>query len=684
MLAAYGQDRPRDRPLRLGSVKSNIGHSSAASGVAGVIKMVQALRHGLLPATLHVDAPSPHVDWDAGAIRLLAEAEPWPDAGRPRRAGVSSFGVSGTNAHVIVEEAPAEEQEPAGEPRPLPAVPVLLSARTEQALRAQAVRLRGFLTARPGMSLADAGLSLATGRAHLEHRAAVMAADRDTLLAGLAALAAGEPGAEVVQGEAAGGKVVFVFPGQGAQWAGMAAGLLESSPVFAREVEACGEALSAYVDWRLEDVLRGTPGAPPLERVDVVQPALFAVMAGLAALWRSYGVEPAAVVGHSQGEIAAAYVAGGLCLDDAARIVALRSRLIGERLAGHGAMVSVALPAARVEKQIGSYAGRASVAAVNGPTAVVVSGDPEVLEELLAGWEAAGVRAKRVPVDYASHSAQVEAIREELLAALAPVTPRRGQVPFCSAAEGRFAGTDGLDAGYWYRNLRGQVGFEAAVRALAASGMDCFIEVSPHPVLAMAVQETLAAADGAGRAAVIGSLRRDEGGRERFAMSLAQAHVAGARVDWQAFYAGSGARRVSLPSYAFQRERFWLAPGAGGDPAAAGLERIEHPLLAAAVPMGDRDEWAFTGRLSLDGQSWLADHVMLGSVLVPGSALAELVLAAGQHAGAPVVAELVLEAPLLLAAGRSVPVQVTVGEAGGDERRAVAVYSRPQSGADSG
>jgi rifamycin polyketide synthase modules 1, 2 and 3 len=683
LLATYGQDRA-DGPLRLGSVKSNIGHSSAAAGVAGVIKMVQAMRHGVMPRTLHVDAPSPHVDWDAGAIRLLAEAEPWPDAGRPRRAGVSSFGISGTNAHLILEAAPAEEQEPAAEPYPLPVVPVLLSARTEEALRAQAVRLRGFLTARPDVSLADAGLSLATTRAHLKHRAAVAATDRHTLLSGLAALSAGDPGAEVVQGEATGGKVVFVFPGQGAQWAGMAAALLESSPVFAREVGACGEALSAYVDWRLEDVLRGAPGAPPLERVDVVQPALFAVMAGLAALWRSYGVEPAAVVGHSQGEIAAAYVAGGLCLDDAARIVALRSRLIGERLAGHGAMVSVALPAAQVEEQIGSYAGRASVAAVNGPTAVVVSGDPEVLEELLAGWEAAGVRAKRVPVDYASHSAQVEAIREELLEALAPVTPRPGQVPFCSAAEGRFAGTDGLDAGYWYRNLRAQVGFEAAVRTLAASGMDCFIEVSPHPVLAMAVQETLAAADGTGRTAVIGSLRRDEGGRDRFAMSLAQAHVAGAGVDWQAFYAGSGARRVSLPTYAFQRERFWLAPASGGDPAAAGLERIEHPLLAAAVPVGDQDEWVFTGRLSLDGQPWLADHVMLGSVLAPGAALAELVLAAGQHAGAPVVAELVLEAPLLLAESGSVRMQVTVGEADGDGRRSVAVYSRPQPGEDSG
>ena len=682
LLATYGQNRV-DGPLRLGSIKSNIGHTQAAAGVAGVIKMVLAMRHGMLPRTLHLDAPSPHVDWDAGQVKLLAEAECWPASDqRPRRAGVSSFGVSGTNAHLIVEEAPAQEGAAASVAGLAGrgvggVVPVVLSARGEDALRAQADRLRAYLIARPEVSLLDAGLSLATTRAHLEHRAAVVAADRGGLLAGLAGLSAGDPMADVVQGQVAGGKVAFVFPGQGAQWERMAVELLESSPVFAQEIAACGEALSRYVDWRLEDVLRGASGAPSLDRVDVVQPVLFAVMVALAALWRSFGVEPAVVLGHSQGEIAAAYVAGGLSLDDAARVVALRSRVVGERLAGQGAMVSVALPAAKVQEQLEPYGGRVSVAAVNGPAAVVVSGEPGVLDELLAAWEADGVRARRVPVNYASHSLQVETVEAELLELLAPVAPRSGRIPFYSASEGRSTDTAGLDAGYWYRNLRGQVGFESAVRALTGNGVACFVEISPHPVLTMAVQETVQAVEGAGRVGVVGSLRRDQGGLERFAMSLAEAHVAGVTVDWEAFYTGSGARPVPLPTYAFQRQRYWPSPGSGaGNLAAAGLGRVEHPLLAAAVRVGDQDEWVFTGRVSQGAQPWLRDHAVLGVVIVPGAALVELALAAGRAAGCLVVQELVLQTPLILDDDTARQVQVTVAEADSDGRRAVAVYSQ--------
>ncbi|WP_031080598.1 acyltransferase domain-containing protein, partial [Streptomyces sp. NRRL S-118] len=375
-----------------------------------VIKMVMAMRHGVLPQTLHLDAPSPHIDWEAGDIELLAEARPWPAGDKPRRAAVSSFGVSGTNAHIILEEAPAEEpsDDGAAAPRPMPAVPVTVSGRSAAAMRAQADRLRAHALARPDLSLADLGFSAATTRAHLEHRGVVAAADREQLLAGLAALSVGEPSPVVVEGRAApGAKPVFVFPGQGAQWVGMAVELLDSSPVFAAEIAACGEALAEFVDWSLEDVLRDVAGAPSLERVDVVQPALFAVMVGLAAVWRSYGVEPSAVVGHSQGEIAAAYVAGALSLRDAARIVALRSQLVRDRLAGLGGMMSVALPVERVEELIAPFAGRVSVAAVNGPAAVVVAGEPQALDEILAACERDGVRARRVNVDYASHTPQV-------------------------------------------------------------------------------------------------------------------------------------------------------------------------------------------------------------------------------------------------------------------------------------
>uniref|UniRef100_UPI00389A3550 SDR family NAD(P)-dependent oxidoreductase n=1 Tax=Streptomyces kaniharaensis TaxID=212423 RepID=UPI00389A3550 len=687
LLATYGRERS-DGPLRLGSVKSNIGHTMAAAGVAGVIKMVMAMRHEVLPATLHVDAPSPHVDWASGEVELLTEAQKWPATERPRRAGVSSFGISGTNAHVILEEAPIEEPQPdedGNAAQPPSVVPVLISARSEAALREQADRLRARMIAQPGVSVLDIGFSSVTTRAQLEHRAVVVAPDRGALLSGLAALTAADPAAHVLEGRPGNGKAVFVFPGQGAQWVGMAVELLDSSPVFAESIAACGEALSEFVDWRLEDVLRSVEGAPSYERVDVVQPALFAVMVSLAALWRSYGVEPSAVVGHSQGEIAAACVAGGLSLQDGARIVALRSRLVLERLAGRGGMVSVALPVERAEELLQPYRGRISVAAVNGPATVVIAGEPGALDELIAACERDGVRARRINVDYASHSAQVEAVETELLDVLAPIAPVSGQIPFYSTATGGFVDTRTLDARYWYGNLRGRVGFEPAIRALIDNGVTFFVEVSPHPVLTMAVEETAQAHGAQDRVGVVGSLRRDEGGPRRFTTSLAEAHVSGVAVDWPAYFAASGAQQVPLPTYAFQRERYWLTPSAGtGDATAAGLHRVDHPVLAAAAQLGDRDEWLFTGRLSIDAQPWTRDHVVFGMVLVPGTALVDMALTAGATAGCPVLDELVIEAPLILDEATARHLQVTVGQPGDDGRREIAVFSRPETHSQDG
>ncbi|MFG1915824.1 SDR family NAD(P)-dependent oxidoreductase [Micromonospora sp. NPDC048898] len=683
LLATYGRER-ENGALRLGSVKSNIGHTQAAAGVAGIIKMVQAMRHGTLPRTLHVDAPSSQVNWDDDAVRLLVDSEPWPAGERTRRAGVSSFGVSGTNAHVIIEEPPAAEPVSTGTPAPT-TIPVLLSSRGEAALRSQADRLRAYLIANPDVALLDVGFSAATGRSHLEQRAAVVAADRGELLTGLAALAAAEPDPNVLDGQPAGGRSVFVFPGQGSQWERMALELLESSPVFAAEIEACGTALAKYVPWQLVDVLRGTPGAPSLSQVDVVQPALFAVMVSLARLWQSYGVRPTAVLGHSQGEIAAAYIAGGLSLDDAARVVALRSRAVRDRLAGHGGMVSVALGERQAEERIARYDGRVSVAAVNSPTATVVAGEPDALDDLVAGCERDQIRARRVPVDYASHSASVEAIEDDVLRDLQPISPRTGDIPFYSTADGEFVDTAKLDAGYWYRNLRGRVGFEPAVRALVENGATCFVEVSPHPVLTMAVADTVAGLDAGPRVGVVGSLRRDEGGHRRFARSLAEAHTVGVTVDWSAFYAGTGAAQVALPTYAFQRQRYWLTPGAGaGDPAAAGLTRLQHPVLGAAVQVGDRDEWLFTGRISADGQPWIRDHAVFGMLLVPGAALVEMTLAAAHRVDCPVIDEIVLEAPLVLTDDGARQIQITVAKATDDGRRAVAVYSRPEIAREDG
>ncbi|WP_103355950.1 type I polyketide synthase [Amycolatopsis sp. CA-128772] len=538
LLATYGRDRPA--PLWLGSVKSNLGHTQAAAGVAGIIKSVQAMRRGVLPQSLHIDTPSSQVDWRAGEVRLLTEATPWPETGRARRIGVSSFGVSGTNAHVVLEQAPAEAPVP---PRAASGpVPWVLSADSAEALRGQAAALLPH-----DGDPADVGFSLVKSRALLSHRAVVMEEG------GLAALAAGQPSASVVTAEAAAcGRVALVFPGQGSQWAGMALELASSSPVFAARLDECADALSPFVDWSLRDVLAGE-----LARVDVVQPALFAVMVSLAELWRSYGVVPDAVVGHSQGEIAAAVVSGALSLQDGARVVALRSKAISA-LAGRGGMVSVAAPLPEVEARLTD---RLSIAAVNGPSAVVVSGSPAALDELIGSCEADGVRAKRVPVDYASHSAQVEQLREEILEVLAPITPRTPEIAFLSTVTGEWAGA--LDAGYWFSNLRNTVRLDVAVERLKSEGFGTFIEASPHPVLTMALGDDVVA---------LGSVRRDDGGLARFHTSLAEAHVRGVAVDWTPAFPDG--RIVDLPTYAFQRKRYWLdAPDrpVAGDPADAGF-----------------------------------------------------------------------------------------------------------------
>ncbi|MCF0083114.1 SDR family NAD(P)-dependent oxidoreductase [Streptomyces lomondensis] len=607
LIATYGQNRPEDRPLRLGSVKSNIGHSQSAAGVAGVIKMVQAMRHGVLPRTLHVDKPSTHVDWSTGTVELLTEQTSWPETGEPRRAGVSSFGISGTNAHVILEQAPATEAAAPGDTTPPfgdAVLPFVVSGRSSEALRAQAERIRAALDDAPGVSLKNLSNALAVRRSRFEHRAVVLAGGLEELRSGLETVALGGGSAVgVVRGVAgSSARPVFVFPGQGAQWQGMAAGLLESSPVFAGRMAECAAALEPFTDWRLLDVVRGEPGAPGFDRVDVVQPVLWAVMVSLAELWRACGVEPAAVIGHSQGEIAAAVVAGGLSLEDGARVVALRSKAL-LALSGGGGMVSVSLPVGEVCERLTAWNGRISVAAVNGPSSVVVSGEPDALEELVASCTEQGVRAKKIAVDYASHSAQVELIEAELAELLAGVAPVAGRVPFYSTLTGTLLDdTTGLDGGYWYRNLRSTVQFEEAVRAAAGDGLGVFIEVSPHPVLNLGLQETF---DAAGSdAAALGTLRRDEDEAHRFMTSLAEAHVRGVELDWQAVFAGQQATHVDLPTYPFQRQRYWPKSMAPASPAAHGGDPMDTAFWDA-VESQDFGTLADTLGIGADGRdSW--------------------------------------------------------------------------------
>ncbi|WP_433549297.1 type I polyketide synthase [Streptomyces sp. CA-294286] len=707
LLATYGQDRPADRPLLLGSVKSNIGHTQAAAGVAGVIKMVLAMHHGVLPQSLHIDAPSPQVDWSAGAVELLASPSPWPTVDRPPRAGVSSFGISGTNAHVILEAAgPLPSVTPAGEGAPVPSgtttsaadrsgpgtgeasvLPYVLSAKSPQALAAQAARLAAHLrdsASGAGDVLPGVAYGLAATRTAMTHRAAVLAPDPATLLAGLDALAEGR-GQEspavregTVQGE--GGDTVFVFPGQGSQWPAMARELLDTSPVFAARIAECAAAVDAHTDWSLMDVLRGTEGAPALDRVDVVQPVLFAVMVSLAELWQAHGVRPAAVVGHSQGEIAAACVAGALGLDDAARVVALRSQAL-TALSGQGGMVSVALPADAARTLLTSWGERVSLAAVNGPSSVVVSGDPDALDDLLAACARDGVRAKRIPVDYASHSAQVARIEDELLSLLAPVAPRASRIPFYSTVTGTPIDTTVLDGAYWFANLRGTVEFEQATRALLDVGHRVFVEVGPHPVLTTGVQETIEVTGSA--AVATGTLRRDEGGTDRFMLSLAEAHNHGTVIDWEAFFEAAGVPRPAappmLPTYAFQHRRYWPRPAVGGsgDVVSAGLGALDHPLLGAALPLALGDELVATAHWSLRSHPWLADHAVAGTVVVPGAALVEVAVRAGDELGCGRVEELTLHAPVLLPERGGIQVQIAVGATDPAGLRTLALHARP-------
>ncbi|WP_405835440.1 type I polyketide synthase [Streptomyces sp. NBC_01518] len=680
LLATYGQDRSAERPLWLGSLKSNVGHTQAAAGVSGVIKMVEALRHGVLPPTLHVDAPSSQVDWSAGAVELLREAREWPVTGRPRRAAVSSFGVSGTNAHLVLEEPPAGEAEAVAVGAPVAdgVVPLVVSARSVGALAGQAERLVSFIEAEDGTTLPQLATALISRRAVLSERAVVAAGSREEALAGLRALARGEsvPGVVVGSAETA-GRTVLVFPGQGSQWVGMGRELLDSSPVFASRIAECAAALERWVDWSLVDVLRGDAPAELLERVDVVQPASFAVMVGLAAVWASVGAVPDAVVGHSQGEIAAACVSGALSLEDAARIVAVRSQVIADSLAGRGGMASVALAEAEIVGRLERWAGRVEVAAVNGPTSVVIAGDAEALDEVLSVLAADGVRVRRVAVDYASHTRHVEAIEETLATAFADIRAQAPLIPFYSTVIGEWVReADVLDGGYWYRNLRSRVRFGPAIAALLAEGHTVFVESSAHPVLVQPVSEIV---DQAGVEVVVsGSLRRDEGGPRRLFTSMAELFVRGVPVNWTGVLpAGTVAGQVDLPTYAFDHQHYWLQTAPSTDAASLGQATADHPLIGAIIGRPDSGGFTTTSRWSVAAHPWLGDHAVGDVVVVPSAALVELAVRFGDEVGSPVVEDLVVDRPVVLPPRGGRAVQMTVGEADDQGRRTVGVYSRP-------
>ena len=708
----------RSRPLWLGSSKSNLGHAQAAAGVLGLMKVVLALRHGVIPRTLHAQVPSSHVEWAESPLRLVQEPVAWPRGERVRRAGVSSFGLSGTNAHLVVEEAPAEDaveetswdvgRPPGGDdradrldrtehddvkeldqmdddstkqPTEQPteqAVLVAVSGRDEGALREQASRWAAWVRGQDAGDGVDLAAVAATAARHREHhpvRAAVVASSAGDLAERLDALATDRPDPDVVTGRATEqGKVVFVYPGQGSQWLGMGRELLATDPAFRAAVEECDEVIGRLAGWSVRDVLAGTPGeGVDPDAVDVVQPALFTMGVALTASWRASGVEPSAVVGHSQGEVVAAVVSGALTLEEGALLAVERSRAV-RSVSGNGAMALVEQPVEAVEELLAPYGERLSVAAVNSPSSTVVSGDDDAVDELVAQLADADTFCRKVNVDYASHNAQMDPLLPGLRARFAGLAPTSTTVPFHSTVLGRHAEGTELDGDYWGRNLRERVQFGRVVEQLLGTGHTAFVEVSAHPVLSMALSDAVAERSGV----QTGTLLRGDGSRGRLLAAAGALHVHGVEVPWDGLVPATG-RVALLPTYAFQRTRFWMGKGTTTDVDGLGLAELSHPWLRASTTVAGDRRTVLTGRVDVRTFPWLADHQVFGSVLVPGTGLLELALAAGRRVGADEVVSLSLARPFLLGED-PVRVQVVLTPDGDDHR--VEIWSAPALGDD--
>ena len=685
LINTYGADPARVNPLWLGSVKSNIGHSQAAAGVAGVIKMIAAMQHGQLPRTLHVDAPSPHVDWDAEQVALLTEPQPWPDTGRPRRAAVSSFGISGTNAHLVLEQVPQPRQTAGQDTGPGDGLVLWpLSGRTPEAVREAAARLARWLDDHPDATPAQVGYSLATTRTHFEHRA-VLAGTGTQVRAGLAALAAGQPHPAVVTGTAAGaGRTAFLFTGQGAQRPGMGAGLYIAYPVFAQALDqACGY-LDPILGCSLREIMfaaAGTAQATLLDQTRYTQPALFAFETALYTLLRSLGLRPDRLAGHSVGEITAAHVAGVLSLPGACALVAARATLMADLPPG-GTMIAVAAPEQDIAAMLPQGAG---IAAVNGPAATVISGDDGPVRAAAQYWAARGIKTRILPVSHAFHSSRIDPVLEPLTAAAAALEYHPPRIPVISAVTGQLAHPAELnDPGYWARQARATVRFADAVAALAADHVTNYLEVGPGPVLTSLAADCLAHAEPPHpEPAVIAASRETGDEPAALVAALAAAHAHGASPDWAAFYP-AGTPVVPLPTYPFQHQSYWLrTPAAASDLPAAGLDDVGHPLLAAATPLPD-GTLLLTGRLTGAAAPGLPDHAMPDTVILPGTTLADLAVHVAVAAGVPQLAELTAHTPLALPAGTALRLQVTAGPPSPAGHRHLAIHSQPIIGAGAG
>jgi acyl transferase domain-containing protein/acyl carrier protein len=632
--------------------------------------MVMAMRHGMLPRTLHVDTPSTEVDWSAGAVELLTEARDWPATeDRPRRAGVSSFGVSGTNAHTILEEPPAVERGTAGEPtpgRPAPAtVPWILSGRGENALRAQAGLLAEYMNGQASADPAvlDTAWSLATGRAHLEHRAAVVAAEREEFLTGLKAIAAGIPAPGVVRGVVGSGRAAFLFSGQGSQQAGMGRELYEAFPVFADAFDAVCAELDRHLDQSVKDLVFG--GSELIDQTVYTQAGLLAIEVALFRLLEHWGVTPDYLLGHSIGELAAAHVAGVWSLEDAAALVAARGRLM-QALPTGGAMVAIQ---ATEDQVLPLLVDGVSIAALNGPDSVVISGDEDAVLTIASGF----AKTKRLRVSHAFHSPRMEPMLAEFKAVAEGLTFHAPRLPIVSNLTGEPAGEELLTADYWVDHVRRAVRFLDGIRHLESEGVTTYVELGPGGVLSAMGQSCVTDDD-----AFLPALRKDRSETEALTTAVAELHARGASVDWAAYYANTGAQRTGLPTYAFQHQHYWLrsAGPALGDLSQMGMGTTEHPFLDASVTVAGSDGLLLSGRIGLDTHPWLADHAVMGTVLLPGAAFVDLAAHAAAEAGCDRVEELTIAAPLVLGTKAAVVLQLWAGPAE-DGRRPLEIHSRP-------
>lgn len=665
LAAVLAQGRPANTACLIGSVKTNIGHAETAAGIAGLIKLAMAIKHRTIPANLHYHNPNPKIPWDTIPLRVQQATTAWPQTDGPVLGGVSSFGITGSNAHIVLEGLP--EPPPRNGVVPLDR-PMLLpiSARSPEALRTFAERYRTFLAADRADSLQDIGYTASLRRTHHPERMAVVGSTPHELVEQLESFLNDQAPEGISVGQVLSAerpKIVFVCSGQGAQWTGMARALLASEPVFRAAIEACDQAMRAYVDWSLLEVLEADPPIE-LDRADLIQTTIFAMEIGLAALWRHWGITPDVVVGHSMGEIVAAYLAGALNLDDATRIICRRSQLM-LRTSGQGGMAVVDLSMTDAQAAIAGYEDRLAVGVNNSPRSSVISGDPEAIDIILTQLQERDIFCRRVRSDVASHSPQMDPILAELAEALAGITPQAGTIPIYSTVTNQTTDGHDLDAAHWVNNVRQAVRFGDTVQRLLADGYQLFLELSPHSVLLPAVEQSMQHMKVSGTR--IPSMRRDKDGQRTMLAALGRIWAAGVPIQWDTLYHGD-VRCVQVPHYPWQRERFWVETPTGGaisgrQPGAGG-----HPLLGLYMQSA-----AHTGLHSWEAEMkrttvpYLRDHQIQDMVVVPAAAYLELALAAAsavRGAGAHVVEEMTFHRMLVLYDEDAQVIQVSLTEDG--------------------